>query len=112
MKFRRLISLHLERFVFERAWRNTFERKIKEFQMRKEKLPTTYLTGPELMQRYACSHMLIVRKLKTDPDFPRPLYMGRRRLWKIADLEAYERKIALRPRPKNKSKKESTHAAA
>lgn len=36
------------------------------------------------------------RLIERDPDFPRPLYMGRLRYFRIADIEAYERACALK----------------
>jgi len=52
-----------------------------------------YLTTKQLRQRWGgCSHMLIERRLKSDPDFPRPVQFGKRwRLWPLDKVEAYER---------------------
>ena len=36
-----------------------------------------------------CSDMTIWRKLKNDPDFPRPKVMGGRRFWWQSDILAY-----------------------
>jgi predicted DNA-binding transcriptional regulator AlpA len=78
-----------------------------------KKRGAVYLTAPEVLARYGVSHMFLVRRLATDPDFPKPTYIGRMRFFKINELEEYERKCAMRPRPTNKkSRKESTHAAA
>jgi predicted DNA-binding transcriptional regulator AlpA len=79
---------------------------------RRQQVGAVYITAPEVMDRYGVSHMWLVRRLTTDPDFPKPTYIGRMRFFKIKELEEYERKCALRVRPKNKSKKESAHAAA
>jgi hypothetical protein len=42
--------------------------------------------------RYGVSHMWLERELKRNPDFPRPFKFGRIRFFKIAELEAYEKK--------------------
>ena len=36
------------------------------------------------------SHMWVERRLKTDPKFPRPVYIGRLRFWRIDQLESWE----------------------
>jgi hypothetical protein len=41
--------------------------------------------------------MWLVRKLNSDPTFPRPHYFGRLRFFKLAELEDYERR-AVAPR--------------
>lgn len=38
--------------------------------------------------------MWIERRLKDDPTFPKPVYLGRLRYWKISDLETWEREKA------------------
>jgi hypothetical protein len=38
-----------------------------------------------------CSHMFIERKLREDPNFPRVYRIGRRRLFALDEIEAYER---------------------
>jgi hypothetical protein len=38
------------------------------------------------------SHMWLERQLKNNPDFPRPYVFGRLRMFKISELEAYEKK--------------------
>jgi hypothetical protein len=54
-----------------------------------------YISAPQVCDRYGGrSHMWLVRKLETDPRFPRPTYFGRLRFFKIAELEAYERAAA------------------
>jgi hypothetical protein len=71
-----------------------------------------YLTMPGLQDRWSCSHMYIERKLREDPDFPRPVRFGpsphAHRRFKIADIEQYERQCAgpqaaKRSKPKNPS---------
>jgi predicted DNA-binding transcriptional regulator AlpA len=73
-----------------------------------------FLTAPEVLTRYGVSHMWLVRRLETDPKFPKPIYIGRLRFFKIAELEQYERECATAPPPQrpNKSRKESEHASA
>lgn len=39
------------------------------------------------------SHMWIERRL-SDPIFPRPLYIAKRRYWRVADLVMWERTCA------------------
>jgi hypothetical protein len=81
--------------------------------MAKKQTPSAvYLTAPEVQNRYSVSHMFLVRRLQTDPDFPKPIYIGRLRFFKIKELEDYEKLCAMRTRPNKKSRKESTHAAA
>ena len=52
----------------------------------------TYLTGPQVQKRYCVTDMTIWRWLH-DPElgFPAPLVIKRRRFWKQADLEQWER---------------------
>lgn len=50
----------------------------------------------QVRQRYGGrSHMWIERRL-ADPEsgFPRPVYIGKRRYWRLADLVAWERDLA------------------
>jgi predicted DNA-binding transcriptional regulator AlpA len=53
-----------------------------------------FLSAAQVRERYGVSFMWIERRLADHPDFPRPLYIGRRRFWKLASLEAWERKLA------------------
>lgn len=39
------------------------------------------------------SAMWIYRRLATDPTFPKPIYIGRRRYWRLGDLVAWERQL-------------------
>lgn len=51
-----------------------------------------YLTARQLQKRYGGrSHMWIERRLAADPDFPRPIYVGRLRFWRLDQIEEYER---------------------
>lgn len=60
-----------------------------------------FLTAPRVRRRYGgVSEMWLHRRLTdSDSDFPQPIYMGRLRMWRIADLEAYERRCAERKLP-------------
>jgi hypothetical protein len=54
-----------------------------------------YISRTQLQNRWGgVSHMWIERRLKDNPDFPKPKFMGRLRFWKISELEAYERSCA------------------
>jgi hypothetical protein len=51
-----------------------------------------YVSSKQLRTRYGGrSHMWIERLLKADPDFPKPIYIGRLRFWKLPELETWER---------------------
>lgn len=51
-----------------------------------------FITSTQLRARYGGrSHMWVERRLRDDPTFPRPIYLGRLRFWKIPDLEIWER---------------------
>lgn len=48
----------------------------------------------EVRSRYNnVSHMTIERRLQNDPAFPRPIRFGHLRMWRVSDLEAYERSL-------------------
>jgi hypothetical protein len=58
-----------------------------------------YVGTPGLCARWNdCSVMTLERKLKNDPDFPRPIQLtrGGHRLWDLQEIEAYERMAAAR----------------
>jgi hypothetical protein len=38
--------------------------------------------------------MWIARRLKDGSGFPKPVYIGKLRFWRLADLEAWERTLA------------------
>jgi predicted DNA-binding transcriptional regulator AlpA len=60
---------------------------------------TVYITTRQLRHRYGgVSHMWIERRMADDPNFPKPLYFGARRFWALAELEAWERATAAKPR--------------
>jgi hypothetical protein len=56
------------------------------------KRQAVFLTTRQLRDRYGgVSHMWIERRLLDDPEFPKPVYFGIRRFWKLAGLETWER---------------------
>lgn len=60
----------------------------------------TLIPTAQVRRRYGgCSHMWIERRLKDDPTFPKPLYIAKRRYWRLGDLEAWERAVAVRHQP-------------
>jgi predicted DNA-binding transcriptional regulator AlpA len=61
-----------------------------------------FITAPQLFERWQCSHMFVVARLRDDSDFPKPIFFGRHRRWRLADIEAYEKLLAKRPAPKAK----------
>ncbi len=49
----------------------------------------------EVQRRYGnVSHMWVERRIKGDPTFPRPMYIAKRRYWRVADLVNWERGLA------------------
>jgi predicted DNA-binding transcriptional regulator AlpA len=56
------------------------------------------------------SHMWIERHLQDDPDFPKPIYIGRLRFFKISDLEYYEKLCAKRPAPPSHLRRQKSAA--
>lgn len=79
-----------------------------------------YLTGPQVRTRYGWSAMTLWRR-DQDPKFPKPLVDGNRKLYRLDELEAWERsrrgvKIAApgtRPRtpPPRRTKRDAMTAA-
>jgi hypothetical protein len=58
---------------------------------------TKWMSSVQLRQRYGGkSHMWIVRKLKNDPNFPRPVYDGRMQQFSVAEFDAYDRLLLSR----------------
>jgi hypothetical protein len=56
-----------------------------------------YLKTRQVQRRYGgCSHMFIERRLANDPTFPRPVFFGRIRFWKLSELERWEAAQAAR----------------
>jgi hypothetical protein len=53
----------------------------------------------QVLRRYGNrSRMWLERKLKNDPEFPKPTYFGRMRFWKVVELDAYDRVCEARTR--------------
>jgi hypothetical protein len=62
--------------------------------------PNALIPTSQLRARYGgVSHMWVERRLKDDSDFPRPLYIAKRRFWRLAELAAWERSVAARRQP-------------
>ena len=52
------------------------------------------IPAAKVRQRYGGrSHMWIERRLRDNSGFPAPIYIGRLRFWRLADLEEYERSL-------------------
>ncbi|MCC5977018.1 MAG: AlpA family phage regulatory protein [Salinarimonas sp.] len=59
-----------------------------------------YLTAPQVRTRYGVSDMTLYRWLAdTAKKFPKPIYIGRRRYWRITELVAWEEATARRKSP-------------
>ncbi|QDM16843.1 hypothetical protein FNL55_13180 [Tardiphaga sp. vice352] len=55
-------------------------------------LDATLIPTAQLRARYGgVSHMWVERRLKDDVLFPRPVYLGKRRFWRLDDLTVWER---------------------
>jgi hypothetical protein len=51
-----------------------------------------WMTSVQLRARYGGkSHMWIVRKLRNDPDFPKPVYDGRMQQFSIKEFDEYDK---------------------
>lgn len=61
--------------------------------MRKQFASTEIMLTPEeLAQRYKTSERTILRWMKTNPAFPKPIRLSRRAIrFRLSDLEAFER---------------------
>jgi predicted DNA-binding transcriptional regulator AlpA len=56
-----------------------------------------YLRTRQVRERYGnTSHMFIERRLANDKTFPKPVFFGRLRFWKLSDLEGWEKAQATR----------------
>jgi hypothetical protein len=63
----------------------------------KDDITSAYITSTQLRARYGHrSEMWVERIMATDPNFPRPIKIGRFRFWERAALEAYERSLIKR----------------
>lgn len=57
----------------------------------RSRFPTGFLPARYLRERYRVSDMTIWRWLRDEEmNFPKPVYFGRFRYWRIADIEAWE----------------------
>jgi hypothetical protein len=70
----------------------------KGYKLPREDKPVTadakWMTAAQLRRRYGgMSHMWIERNLKKNPDFPRPRFQGRLRLFLVAEFDAYDKKL-------------------
>ncbi len=61
---------------------------------------TPHLTTADVRQRYKISDMTLGRWV-ADRGFPRPMRIGRRTYWRLADIEAFEASLqhGVAPRP-------------
>jgi predicted DNA-binding transcriptional regulator AlpA len=51
-----------------------------------------WMTSNQVCARYGGkSHMWLWRKIKRDPDFPKPVYFGRMMMFSIAEQDGYDR---------------------
>lgn len=57
-----------------------------------------FLTAPMVERRYSVSAMTLWRWLKSDMGFPQPMYIGRHRYWRLADLVNWEGTLGSGPR--------------
>lgn len=51
---------------------------------------TVYLTARQVCERYGRSSIWVYRRVKNDPQFPRPIFIAGQKYFRLADLEAYE----------------------
>jgi len=59
-----------------------------------------FLQASKVWARYGVSFMTINRWIKDERvGFPKPIYLGRLRFWKLADLEAWEANQPAKGRP-------------
>jgi predicted DNA-binding transcriptional regulator AlpA len=61
-------------------------------------MSVVYLRAKQLRERYSCSYFWIDYRLANDPTFPKPIYLGRFRHWKLSDLVKWEEAQAKRGR--------------
>jgi predicted DNA-binding transcriptional regulator AlpA len=63
----------------------------------------SFLPARCVWERYHVSEMTLFRWLREETmGFPRPIYFGRFRYWRVSDLVAWERRRAAEPPPKPK----------
>jgi predicted DNA-binding transcriptional regulator AlpA len=59
-----------------------------------------FLPARQVWSRYGVCDMTLHRWVRDERmNFPRPIYFGRLRFWKLADLESWERSRAVRATP-------------
>lgn len=63
-----------------------------DYEVKRDKDATqTFLTGPQVQERYQKSHVTIWRWIRDmEMAFPQPLKINRLNYWRLADLEAWE----------------------
>jgi predicted DNA-binding transcriptional regulator AlpA len=58
-------------------------------------LGLVYIDGEQVRERYGQrSKMWLWRMRDRDPDFPKPVVIGKRNYWRLADLIAWEGRLA------------------
>jgi hypothetical protein len=58
-----------------------------------------FITTTQLRERWGnVSHMFIERRVKGDPNFPKPIFFGRLRFWDVEEVAAWERAQILKSR--------------
>ena len=64
------------------------------------------LSSVEMRRRFGdASHMFLERQLARDPTFPRPVYIARRRYWRLGEVRQWEATLS-------RTKSEPASAAA
>jgi predicted DNA-binding transcriptional regulator AlpA len=59
-----------------------------------------WATSLQVRARYGgTSDMWIYRKIKHDPDFPKPSYLGRLMMFSVSELDQYDRKLLSKKTP-------------
>jgi hypothetical protein len=56
--------------------------------------PVRHVTLAEVASRYRVGHVTVLSWARSLPDFPKPIRVGRRHLWRLCDLERYEQRLA------------------
>jgi hypothetical protein len=60
-----------------------------------------YISAKQVLARYGGrSEMWLNRKLTMEADFPRPMYSGRLRFFRLDEIEQYEKQAVVRGHPK------------
>lgn len=60
-----------------------------------------YISAKQVLARYGGrSEMWLNRKLTMEADFPRPMYSGRLRFFRLDEIEQYEKQMVMRGRAK------------